>query len=146
MSELQWNEIADRFSNSRNWWIHTTGPSGPHAVPVWGAVVDGSLVFYGSPSSIRSRNIAADPRVVLHLEDGDAPLILHATATPGGIASDRPALVEAYRAKYTKPTDAEFLPDTDYGATVVVYDIEPRTALAWVIATGDEWKVRRWAK
>ena len=36
------------------------------------------------------------------------------------------------------------LPDTDYGATVVVYDIEPRTALAWVIATSDEWIIRRW--
>ena len=112
---------------------------------MWGVIADGRLVFYGSPQSVRSRNLSADPRIVLHLEDGDAPLILHATATAGESAGDRPALVRAYREKYTRPTDAEFLPDTAYGDTVVAYDIEPRTAMAWMIATSDQWTIRRWS-
>ena len=74
-SALTWDEIARRFDAARNWWVATTGPGGPHSVPVWGVVVDGTLLFYGEEVAVRSRNLAADPRMVAHLEDGDAPLI-----------------------------------------------------------------------
>ena len=71
MPELTWDEIAGRFSAARNWWVSTSGPGGPHAVPVWGVVVDDLLFFYGEESAVRTRNLGADPRLVVHLEDGD---------------------------------------------------------------------------
>jgi len=144
MAELNWGEITERFSASRNWWITTTGTGGPHAVPVWGVVANSQLVFYGSTSSKRSRNLADDSRVSVHLENGDSPLIIRGTAAPAGLAAQRPELVAAYRAKYIEPWDAEYLPDTPYGTTVVSYNIKPISAMAWSFAPSQEFNIRRW--
>ena len=82
---------------------------GPHAVPVWGVVVAGELSFYGEDGAVRSRNLALDPRLVLHLEDGDAPLIVHGRATSAAPPQHAGA-VAAYAAKYTGDTDLQYLP------------------------------------
>lgn len=101
MTSLQWDEVVARFGAARNWWVSTTGRHGPHAVSVWGVAVEGVLSFYGAPTLVRSRNLAADPRLVVHLEDGEDPLILHGRAVARGLASASPDLVAAYQAKYT---------------------------------------------
>ncbi len=145
MDELNWDEIAERFSAARNWWVSTTGTGGPHAVPVWGVLANSQLVFYGATSSKRSRNLALDSRVSVHLESGDSPLIIRGTATPAGLAAQRPELISAYQAKYTEPWDAEYLPDTPYGATVVSYNINPISAMAWSFAPSTEFTIRRWS-
>lgn len=115
-------------------------------MPVWGVAVDGVLSFYGAPTLVRSRNLAADPRLVVHLEDGEDPLILHGRAVARGLASASPDLVAAYRAKYTFEQDADYLLGTPYAEGVTRYDIEPGTALAWKVAALDDWTIRRWSR
>ena len=73
--------------------------------------------FYGAPDSVRSRNLAADPRLVVHLESASDVLILHGTAAMAGPAGADLAVNAAYAAKYTDPTDLEYLPDAPANET-----------------------------
>lgn len=143
MTGLTWDEIAQRFDAARNWWVATTGAGGPHSVPVWGVVVDGVLLFYGEESAVRSRNLAADPRMVAHLEDGDSPLILRGRATAGGRAADHAGAVLAYAAKYREERDLQYLPDRPDMAHLVLYTVEPLRAISWELDTFADLE-RRW--
>ncbi len=143
MPELSWEEIADRFCAARNWWVATSGTGGPHAVPVWGVVVEGVLLFYGEKSAVRTRNLTADPRLVLHLEDGDAPLIVHGAATAAGLAAEHAGAITAYGAKYTGDTDLQFLPGAPEVSGVLLFAVEPRRAITWDL-DAFETSERRW--
>lgn len=143
MSDLTWDEIASRFSAARNWWVTTAGSGGPHAVPVWGVVVAGELSFYGEAGAVRSRNLALDPRLVLHLEDGDAPLIVHGTATNAGLAAGHLGAVAAYAAKYTGDTDLQYLPGAPEVSDVLLFAVVPKRAITWDL-DAFETSERRW--
>ena len=134
---LAWDEVARRFGEAPTWWVATTGPNGPHSVPVWGVICAARLHFYGHPTAVRSRNLAVDPRLVLHLDSGRSVLILNGTARPVGAAADDPAVTAAYHAKYTHPTDAEFMPDAPHCATSLMYAVTPDRAIAWDLYSGD---------
>jgi Pyridoxamine 5'-phosphate oxidase len=144
LSELPWAEIAERFDAAQNWWVATSGPAGPHTVPVWGVVVDAALHFYGEDSTVRSRNLLADPRLVLHLESGADVLIVHGTATRGEASGAYPAVGAAYAAKYSDPGDAEYLPDAPGMTGAMLWTVVPERAIAWTLGTSDEWDNRRW--
>jgi hypothetical protein len=124
--------------------VSTGGPDGPHAVPVWGVHAVGVLAFYGEPSSVRSRNLAADPRVLLHLESGSDVLIVHATAHDVGTPDQHPKACEAYAAKYTDPSDLQYLPDAVGMAGVRMWAVTPERALGWRLDGGDGLETRRW--
>ena len=143
-SALQWAEAADRLADARNWWVATAGPDGPHAVPVWGVVVDGGPWFYSDPGSVRAGNLARDPRIVLHLESGDDVLIVRGRADDAGDPAGHPAVVAAYARKYREDGDAEFLPGTPEMAGIVFFAVQPTSAMAWSLADyfGSQ---RRWA-
>ena len=87
------------------------------------------LYFYSECSTVKVRNIAADPRVVVHLESGDDVLIVRGTAEDLGSPADVPEVVAALAAKYTAPGDRQYLPDADPDFDVV-YAIRPRSATA----------------
>jgi nitroimidazol reductase NimA-like FMN-containing flavoprotein (pyridoxamine 5'-phosphate oxidase superfamily) len=96
---LPWSRAVELLTASRNYWICTTREDGsPHAMPVWGVCVDGELYFGTSPESRKGRNLARDPRLVVHTESGDEVVVLEGTvqvlaALPGEVAA-------AYEAKY----------------------------------------------
>jgi len=141
---MDWPEVAARLAASRNYWLGTITPSGaPHAAPVWGVVTGQTLYVYSERSTIKARNIAADPRVVVHLESGDDVVIVRGTAEDLGSPADVPEVVAALAAKYTAPGDQQYLPDAD-PAVDVVYAIRPRSAMAWRLADYDG-PQRRWA-
>lgn len=144
VTELTWDEIAGAFAAARNWWVGTAGPGGPHAVPVWGVVADGYLCFYGEDSTVRSRNLAADPRLVVHLEGGDAPLIVFGRVRPPQPASALPAVTAAYRVKYDAPGDAEYLPDDPAMADPPVYVVDAERAVTWDLTGFYADSERRW--
>ena len=74
---LDWSWAEERLASSRNYWIVTTGgDGGPAAAPVWGVWSDSALYFGTNPQSLKGRNLARDPRVVIHLESGDEVVIL----------------------------------------------------------------------
>ena len=133
-----------RLAASRNYWLGTTLPSGaPHAAPVWGVVAGQTLYLYTERSTVKARNIAADPRVVVHLESGDDVVIVRGTAEDLGSPVGLPEVVAALAAKYTAPGDRDYLPDAD-PAFDVVYAVRPRSAMAWRLADYDG-SQRRWA-
>ncbi len=143
-SALEWADAAARLAGARNWWVATAGPDGPHAVPVWGVVVDGAPWFYSDPGSVRAANLAADPRIVLHLESGDDVLIVRGLAVNAGDPAGHPSVVAAYAGKYRADGDAEFLPGTPQMTGIVVFAVQPVAAMAWNLADyfGSQ---RRWA-
>jgi hypothetical protein len=130
-STMTWAEIAARLSAARTYWLATSLPSGaPHAAPVWGVVCDQTLYLYSERSTVKARNLALDPRVVIHLEGGEDVLIVRGTAEDVGETGGVPFVVAALAAKYTRPGDGQFLPTSDPDFDVV-YAIRPRSALAW---------------
>ena len=139
---MTWAEIAERLGAARTYWLGTTTPAGaPHAAPVWGAVSDGTLYLYSERSTVKARNLAADPRAVVHLESGEDVLIVRGTAEDVGAPSAVPSVVAALTAKYRRPQDQQYLPaaDPDFD---VVYAIRPQSAMAWRL--DDYAAQRRW--
>jgi nitroimidazol reductase NimA-like FMN-containing flavoprotein (pyridoxamine 5'-phosphate oxidase superfamily) len=123
---LPWCWADARLSESRNYWICTTRPDGrPHAAPVWGVWLDGALYFGSGERSVKTRNLAANPAVVAHVESGDDVVIVE------GVTEMRldldPALFEriadVYAAKYDgfKPSASEPL-----------FVVRPRVVFAWM--------------
>jgi PPOX class probable F420-dependent enzyme len=130
-NSLTWAEIAGRLAAARTYWMGTTMTSGaPHAAPVWGAVAGQTLYLYSERSTVKARNLAADPRVIVHLESGEDVLIVRGTAEDIGPPSAVPAVVAALAAKYTGPADRQYLPDADPDFDVV-YAVRPHSALSW---------------
>jgi PPOX class probable F420-dependent enzyme len=128
---MTWAEVSGRLSEARTYWLGTTTPSGaPHAAPVWGVVTGQTLYLYSERSTVKARNLAIDPRVVIHLESGEDVLIVHGAAEDLGTPAEVPSVVAALAEKYTRPEDRQYLPDAD-PAFDVVYAVRPRLAIAW---------------
>jgi PPOX class probable F420-dependent enzyme len=140
---LSWPEVAARLAAARSYWLCTTMPSGaPHAAPVWGVVLDRTLHLYTERHTVKARNIAADPRVVVHLESAQDVLIVRGTAEDLGTPAQVPEVVAALSAKYTSIEDQQYLPSAD-PAFDVVYAIKPRSARMWRLPDY-EGSQRRW--
>jgi len=112
---LPWAWADERLEAAHNYWVATVGP---HASPVWGLWRDGSFLFSCEARSRKARDLALDPRLVLHLESGDEVVILEGVAEP--VAATE-ADVEEYERKYAyKPNPGEGW-----------YRVEPQRVLAW---------------
>ena len=139
---MTWAEVAQRLGAARTYWLGSTTPAGaPHAAPDWGVVTGETLYLYSERSTVKARNLAADPRVVVHLESGEDVLIVRGTAEDVGAPAAVPAVVAALTAKYARPQDQQYLPaaDPDFD---VVYAIRPQSAMAWRL--DDYAAQRRW--
>ncbi len=98
---LPWSHAIDRLTASRNYWLATTRPDGrPHVAPVWGAWVDGALYFGTDRTSVKARNLEANPTLVVHLESGDDVVILEGIPEIIPDPAAVTGLDAAYRAKY----------------------------------------------
>jgi hypothetical protein len=119
---LDWSWAEERLTESRNYWIGTTSRDGAPAVaPVWGVWFDGAVYFGTNPGSRKGRNLASDPRVVIHLESGDEVVILHGEIERETLPA---AAVDAYEAKY------DYRPEHTEGW----FALRPRFALGWLEA------------
>jgi len=103
---LPWSWAVERLRNADNYWFSTTRPDGrPHAMPAWGAWLDGLLYFEGSPQTRRARNLALNPALTVHLESGTEVLILegeaHDVVKPERALAER--LAADFTAKYSGP-------------------------------------------
>jgi Pyridoxamine 5'-phosphate oxidase len=144
-STLTWPEVAARLAPWRSYWLGTTTPSGaPHAAPVWGAVLDDVFYIFSELSTVKARNIAADPRVIVHLESGEEVLIARGVADEVGGPADLPRVLAAFAAKYTSEDDRQYLPGVD-PAVDVIYAIRPRSAMMWRLADYEK-SQRRWTR
>jgi hypothetical protein len=123
---LPWSQVQGWLAASRSYWICTTRADGrPHAMPVWAVWLDGAVVFSTDPTSIKGRNLAARPDIVVHLESGDEVCVVEGQAerVSGEAVGER--FVDLYEAKYAFRID---LDKESYG----FYRVRPRVVLAWL--------------
>ena len=69
---LPWSWAAERLAANRNFWVVTVAVDGrPHALPVWGVWDDEvrRFAFSCGPRSRKARDLAANPHVVVALDD-----------------------------------------------------------------------------
>lgn len=136
---LTWDQVEERLVASPVYWMATVRPDGrPHVVPRWGVWLDGRLWYDGSPKTVNARNLADDPRCVLHLENGTEAVIIEGEAVANGDPGPpfRARLAEAF----TKYHDMGYAPgpegwEGDAGAGLFVFT--PHKALAWFSFPGD---------
>ena len=129
---LTWPTVEQRLADAPVYSLVTTRADGrPHAVPVDGVWWASAAWFGGHPATVHERNLRADPRVVLHLESGQSPVIVEGTVdrhVPDG--AEAAQLAEAANAKYP------------YGATPDsyrrgVWRLRPSVVLAWDVLYED---------
>ena len=140
---VSWPEIAARLAAARSYWLCTTMPSGaPHAAPVWGVVLNHALYLYTERRTVKARNLAADPRAVVHLESAEDVVIVRGTAEDLGTPAQVPEVVAALSAKYAGTADRQYLPDADPDFDIV-YVLRPQSAMIWRLADYEN-SQRRW--
>jgi PPOX class probable F420-dependent enzyme len=117
---LPWRWAEEKLLASHDYWVVSVWPDGrPHATPVWGVWDDASLLFSSGGRSRKVRNLRADPRCVVAVQDTNDPVVLEGTAeivTDTAVLARTIALVNA---KYSTAYSVDFL-DPAVNATVRV--------------------------
>jgi pyridoxine/pyridoxamine 5'-phosphate oxidase len=122
---LPWSWAEERLVASRSYWVCSTRADGrPHAMPVWGLWIDGAVFYSTDPESVKARNLAARPQVVIHLESGDDVVIVSGVCERVSGAELPASFVDAYEAKYGHRVDVT---DPAFG----FYRVRPDDVLAW---------------
>ena len=123
---MDWAAVRARLEEAPRYWLVTTRRDGrAHVVPVDGLWLDDAWWYGGSPNTLHQRNLEHDRRVVVHLEDTMAAVILEGSiekVPPSPELTER--LMAASKAKYgyTPPPTAY-----DEGA----WALRPERARAW---------------
>lgn len=108
---LPWGWAQERLEQSRNYWVGSTRADGqPHAMAVWGAMVDYDFYFSTADGSVKARNLDRDGRCTICTERADEAVIIEGVAER---ATDRAALerfAAAYEAKYDFPLNLDAPP------------------------------------
>lgn len=144
-TDVTWSEIARRLSEARNYWLATTRPNGsPHVAPVWGAVVTETLYLYSTRETVKAKNLARDPRAVVHLESGDRVCIVHGDIVDRGHPSHQPRILAALAGKYNRAGDQPYLPSNDPSFDVL-YELRPRHVMLWDLEDYETSQLR-WAR
>jgi nitroimidazol reductase NimA-like FMN-containing flavoprotein (pyridoxamine 5'-phosphate oxidase superfamily) len=125
---LPWSHVTERMTQTMHYWVCTVSPGNrPHATPVDGLWLDDRLYFGGSVQTRRNRNLAANPAVCVHLENGMDVVILHGEAhelrAPRGLAI---RLSQASAQKYGYGPKPE-----EYEKGDGVFVFSPRVVFAW---------------
>lgn len=138
---LEWAWVSERMAASRNYWIAVAPGGVPHVTPVWGIWWDDRLYFGAGRHSQKARALAADPRLVVHLESGDEVVILEGQAQRVSDPAVFARLEPLYGAKY------DYHPFEGTGAPKnndPWYAVKVAKALAWVesdfLRTATRWR------
>ncbi len=116
--------IDSRLLTERNIWLATVRPDGrPHLVPIWFVWVHERIYICTEGSSVKVKNIAANPRASAALEDGNKPIIAEGRA----IILQRPypdGVIDEFKQKY----GWDITTDGSYNALI---EITPEKWLRW---------------
>jgi PPOX class probable F420-dependent enzyme len=123
--ELAWEWVVERLAAARGYWVVTSRADGrPHAMPVWGLWLDDAVWFSTDRGSLKGRNLAARPEVVVHLESGDEVVVVEGSAERVDGAALPAAFVDDYETKYAERLDVS---NPMFG----FYRVRPSRVLAW---------------
>ena len=117
-------DVLPRLESSANIWFASVRADGqPHLTPVWFVTHEGRLYVSIDPHSVKARNIGANPRVALALEEGIHPVICEGLAAI--LPKPNPAAVTAlFQKKYDWDIDNE-------GQYAQLVEITPLKWLSW---------------
>ena len=116
-----------------HYWFATTSPGGkPHVNAIWGVWVNHALYSGGGPDVRWAKNLKADPRIAVHLEDGEKAVIVEGHAEPTSAEDDEEVLAvrAAYKEKY------------DFDHPAPFWRITPDLAFAWTDFSKDATRFR----
>jgi hypothetical protein len=118
---LPWSWALERIAKVRTHFISSVRPDGRvHVMPVWGIWTDGWYVFSTAITSVKSKNLMANPSVGVSFEDGMDAFVLEGTAEI--IPLDTvPEFVELYKEKYDYTIEEG-----------PVWGVRPRVAFAFI--------------
>jgi hypothetical protein len=142
---IPWETVVERLRGASAYWLATVTPADrPHVVPIWGVMVRDDLYLEtGAPTTIKNRDLATNPRVVVHLDGANDAVIVNGTATsvrPGRDLGED--LASAFAAKYSGyepgPTDWENGGLVRIEPSSILAWRDMPTATRWRFATGDE--------
>ncbi|MDP9452322.1 MAG: pyridoxamine 5'-phosphate oxidase family protein [Actinomycetota bacterium] len=142
---LPWSWAAERLAATRSFWFVTVSADGrPHALPVWGVWDDDEARFalFCARRARKARNLAANPRAVVTIDDTVECLSVEGRAAPVDDARRAERWIERYLAKYRK-ISPELSADFLRGNLLV--ELAPERAFA-VIEREEEFATRatRW--
>ena len=131
--KLDWAHVERRLRNASSYWLSTTRADGrPHARPVWGLWLDGAVWFGTGQQSVKGRNLARDPRAVVHLESGDDVVILEGVVEKITDRELAGRVTAAYSEKYSMPVDEIGFDDPESDTGGALYRLKPDVVHAWL--------------
>jgi hypothetical protein len=92
---------------------------------VWGLWLDNAFYFETTPSTVKGRNLARNPSIVVHTQDGYDTVILEGTASMEKRPEVLGKLQKGYAAKY------DYTPNWSRSDGDSVYRVDPRVVHAW---------------
>lgn len=102
---LPWSWALERLTSCRNYFLATTRRDGrPHVMPLWGLWLDDRFCFSTAITAVKSRNLVADPRCAVTIEDGHHAVIVEGTAKLTEL-EEVPGFTKAYEDKYGETID-----------------------------------------
>ena len=124
---LPWSWAVEQLTTSRNYWLSTVGADGqPHAMPVWGAWLDGALWFSTGGRSRKIRNLRHNPRCAVTTQDPEQPVLVQGQVEIVREQALIQVFLDATNAKYAQNFEIDFL-DPDVNPTI---KLAPRTVIA----------------
>jgi hypothetical protein len=118
------NDAKTRLRTDQNIWVGSVRLDGrPHLSPVWFVYLDDKLFICIDPNSVKARNLAANPQIVLALEAGLHPVICEGTAA--SVPRPYPPLVTA---EFFRKYEWEIDKDSQYNHLI---EITPQKWLVW---------------
>lgn len=133
---LAWAHADERLAAASTYWLATASPDGePHAVPMHAVWLDQRLYFGGAPATKWARNLAANPRLAVHLESGDDVVVVRgevAFITVDDEVARRVAAASKAKYGYASPVP------------LTSWVLRPHTAMAWTNLARDptRWRFR----
>ena len=120
---MPWSRVEERMRSAYIYWVATVTTEGrPHAVPVWGVWLDGTLYFSNGPTTTTGRALAKLPEVSVHLESGEDAVIIEGSVEAATDAALVGRINDAYMPKYL------WKDRMNEGW----YALRPRIAFAWL--------------
>lgn len=97
---LPWAWAEERLVKCRNYFFASVRPDGrPHVMPLWGLWMDGLFAFSTAITSVKSKNLIANPNCVLTVDDGHEAVLVEGVAKIVQM-SEIPTFPGLYKDKY----------------------------------------------
>ena len=123
---IKWKHANKKLETETVYWITSSSKTGkPHAAPVWGIWKNNHLYFETDPKSPKGRNLASNPQIVFHTQDGSDTVIVRGTAK----REKNPATLRSLKSMYTRKYD--YTPNWSNPKNQIVFNVTPRIAHAW---------------